>query len=155
MEDHATSLLQGELQQGKQHAADLLRNIKPANYARSAEIVPRSPWVNEPDCLNCHVDFQLPQSDITFNQWTEGEDQLYRNRSDETGKLRCAACHGSPHALYPADNPYNGNRDTLQPLQYQGEPYPIGSNRNCKVCHTVEMEEEIHHGNMLRLFRNQ
>jgi mono/diheme cytochrome c family protein len=155
MEDHATSLLQGELQQGKQHAADLLRNIKPANYANSAEIVPRSPWVNEPDCLNCHVDFQLPQIDSTFNQWTEGEDHLYRNRSDETGKLRCAACHGSPHAVYPADNPYNGNRDTLQPLQYQGEPYPIGSNRNCKVCHTVEMEDETHHGNMLRLFRNQ
>ena len=155
MENHAISLLQGELKQGKQHAADLLQNIRPAGFTSNEEITPRSPWVNEPDCLNCHEDFQLPQNDTTFNQWTNGEDQLYRNRSDETGKLRCAACHGSPHALYPADNPYNGNRDTLQPLQYQGEPYPIGSNRNCKVCHTVDMEEEVHHGNMLRLFRNQ
>ncbi|MHB8790792.1 MAG: multiheme c-type cytochrome [Desulfobulbaceae bacterium] len=155
MENHAISLLQGELQLGKQHAADLLRNINPAGFADKTEIAPRSPWVNEPDCLNCHKDFQLPQDDTTFNQWTVGEDQLYRNRSDETGKLRCAACHGSPHALYPAVNPYNTNRDILQPLQYQGEPYPIGSNRNCKVCHTVDMEDEVHHGNMLRLFRNQ
>jgi hypothetical protein len=155
MENHAISLLQGELQLGKQHAAELLHNISPAGFADKTEIAPRTPWVNQPDCLNCHTDFQLPQDDTTFNQWTAGEDQLYRNRSDETGKLRCAACHGSPHALYPAVNPYNTNRDTLQPLQYQGEPYPIGSNRNCRVCHTVDMEDEVHHGNMLRLFRNQ
>jgi hypothetical protein len=155
MENHAISLLQGELKQGKQHAADLMRQIRPAGFKSSEEIAPRSPWVNEPDCLNCHADFQLPQSDTTFNQWTEGKEQLYRNRSDETGKIRCAACHGSPHAVYPADNPYYGNRDSLQPLQYQGDPYPIGSNRNCKVCHTVDMEDEMHHGNMLRLFRNE
>ena len=75
--------------------------------------------------------------------------------TDESGRLRCAACHGSPHAIYPAENPYNGNRDVLQPLQYQGEPYPIGSNSNCKVCHTIDMDEEMHHPNMLREFRNQ
>ena len=155
MENHAISLLQGELQQGKQHAAELMNNIRPAGFTSRKEVQPRRPWINEPDCLNCHVDFQLPQNDTSFNQWTAGEEQLYRNRHDETGKIRCAACHGSPHALYPAVNPYNGNRDTLQPLQYQGEPYPIGSNRNCKVCHTVDMDEEVHHGNMLRLFRNQ
>jgi len=155
MEDHAISLLKGELAQGKTRAEALLDKIKPFNFARAEEIAPRTPWVNEPDCLNCHVDFQVPETDTTFNQWTDAEGHLFRNRTDESGRLRCAACHGSPHAIYPAANPYNGNRDVLQPLQYQGEPYPIGSNRNCKVCHTIDMDEEMHHKNMLREFRNQ
>jgi hypothetical protein len=30
----------------------------------------------------------------------------------------------------------------------------MGSNKNCKVCHTVDMDEEIHHPNMLTMFRN-
>ncbi len=155
IEDHAISLLNSELNNGKARAAELLKNIRSSRFTSSEDIVPRQPWINEPDCLNCHVDFQVPEDDTTFNQWTSGEENLYRNRTDESGRLRCAACHGSPHAIYPAENPYNSNRDALQPLQYQDEPYPIGSNMNCKVCHTIDMEEEMHHENMLREFRNQ
>ncbi|GAB4333965.1 MAG: hypothetical protein Kow0089_02940 [Desulfobulbaceae bacterium] len=155
LEDHAISLLKGELAKGRKRAAVLLAKLKPAGFASADEITPRAPWVNEPDCLNCHVDFQQPEEDTTFNQWTSGEEELFRNRTDESGRLRCAACHGSPHAVYPAVNPYNENRDVLQPLQYQGEPYPIGSNRMCKVCHTIDMDEEMHHPNMLRPFRNE
>ena len=155
IEDHAISLLKAELANGKDRAAVLLSKIRPANFDSADEIIPRKPWVNEPDCLNCHEDFQVPEVDTTFNQWTDGEESLFRNRTDESGRLRCAACHGSPHAIYPALNPYNGNRDVLQPLQYQNEPYPIGSNMNCKVCHTIDMEEEMHHPNKLREFRNQ
>lgn len=155
IEDHAISLLKSELEDGKERAAVILSKIKPAAFASVEEIVPRKPWVNEPDCLNCHEGFQAPEKDTTFNQWTEGAGGLFRNRTDESGRLRCAACHGSPHAIYPAENPYNGNRDVLQPLQYQNEPYPIGSNKNCKICHTIDMEEEMHHPNMLREFRNQ
>lgn len=155
IEDHAISLLKGELENGKSHAADLLKNLKPANFASVQDIQPRQPWVNEPDCLNCHVEFAPPEEDTTFNTWTAGEEDLFRNRTDESGRLRCAACHGSTHALYPALNAYNGTLDTLQPLQYQKEPYPIGSNMQCKVCHTVDMDEEMHHPNMLREFRNK
>jgi len=155
IEDHAISLLKAELENGKSRAAVLLKNIRPANFASIDEIVPRKPWINEPDCLNCHVDFQVPEKDTTFNQWTDGGENLYRNRTDASGRLRCAACHNSPHSIYPAENPYNSNRDALQPLQYQNQPYPIGSNFNCKVCHTIDMDEEMHHGNMLREFRNQ
>jgi hypothetical protein len=155
IEDHAISLLKAERAIGKDRAAVLLGKIKPATFDSVDEIVPRKPWVNEPDCLNCHEDFQAPEVDTTFNQWTDDEEGLFRNRTDESGRLRCAACHGSPHAIYPAENPYNKNRDVLQPLQYQNEPYPIGSNGNCKVCHTIDMEEEMHHPNMLREFRNQ
>lgn len=155
IEDMAISLLHGELENGKQHAADLLHNIRPANFTAIDDIAPRMPWVNLPDCLNCHVDYEAPEDDTTFNQWTAGAENLYRNRTDESGRLHCAACHGSPHAVYPAVNPYNGNRDLLQPLQYQDNPYPIGANLNCGVCHTIDMEDEMHHGNMLRMFRNQ
>jgi len=40
-------------------------------------------------------------------------------------------------------------------MQYQNMPLPMGANRNCKVCHTVDMEDEMHHPNMLREFRNE
>lgn len=153
--DHAISLLKEELENGKTHAADLMAGIKPADFDSIDAIQPRKPWVNEPDCLNCHVDFQAPENDTTFNQWTQGEEDLFRNRTDESGRIRCAACHGSPHSIYPAMNPYNQSRDIMQPLQYQKNPYPIGSNLNCKVCHTIDMEDEMHHANMLRPFRNQ
>ena len=78
---------------------------------------------------------------------------LFRMRSDDTG-IMCAACHGAPHALFPAQNPYGADRDVIAPRQYQRSPYPMGSNKNCKVCHFIDMEEEIHHPNMLTTFRN-
>lgn len=155
IEDHAISLLRAELASGKERAGVLLAKIKPANYDSADEIFPRRPWVNEPDCLYCHEEFQVPENDTTFNQWTAGEEDLFRNRTDESGRLRCPACHGSPHAIYPAVNDYSETRDVMQPMQYQNEPYPIGSNMNCKVCHTIDMEEEMHHPNMLHEFRNQ
>jgi hypothetical protein len=39
-------------------------------------------------------------------------------------------------------------------MQYQKNPYPIGANKNCRVCHTVDMEDEMHHPNSLRMVRN-
>ncbi|MDX9818178.1 MAG: hypothetical protein RBT16_04645, partial [Desulfococcus multivorans] len=77
----------------------------------------------------------------------------YRMRTGGAG-LMCAACHGSPHALYPADNPFGNDRDNIPPVQYQGMPYPMGANRNCKVCHMRDMNEEVHHPNSLGMFRN-
>lgn len=32
--------------------------------------------------------------------------------------LCCSTCHGSPHALYPAQNPYGKGHDVIQPCQY-------------------------------------
>ena len=155
MADHALALLKPEQEQGKKRADILIGRLQPTAVANLADIKGRKPWVNEPDCLNCHQDFQPPEEDTTFNQWTTGEEELFRNRTDESGRLRCAGCHNSAHSIYPAVNPYNENIDVLQPVQYQGEPFPIGSNRGCTVCHTIEMEEEMHHPNMLREFRNQ
>jgi hypothetical protein len=154
--DHAISLLKAEQASGKaERATVLMEHLQPEMVAAAQEISPRKPWINEPDCLNCHEDFQPPEDDTTFNQWTENEEALFRNRADESGQLPCSACHNSAHALYPAVNPYGENLDNRQPLQYQKTPFPIGSNMGCMVCHTVEMEEEMHHSNMLREFRNQ
>ena len=117
---------------------------------------PRKPWINQPDCLHCHLEYQPPDTDtLAMNAWTEGEPALYCNRTDETGRLFCAACHSSAHAVHPAVNPYGSHLDALQPLQYQLNRLPLGSNRNCALCHTVEMEDEMHHNNSLRDFRNE
>ncbi len=154
LEDHALSLLKAEQVKGKKGAQRLMNNLQPQEVTTITEIEPRTPWVNQPDCLNCHVDFEAPDSESAFNTWTENLAGLFRNRTDESGQLFCSACHSSPHSLYPAKNPYGEELDNIQPLQYQQEPLPMGSNRNCAICHTVEMEDEMHHPNMLREFRN-
>ncbi|MCA1905550.1 MAG: cytochrome ubiquinol oxidase subunit I [Desulfarculus sp.] len=154
LEDHALGLLKGEQAAGKPQAAALMRHLQPRSVASLAEVNPRAPWVNQPDCLNCHRDFAAPEAGASgFNRWTKGAEELYRVRGDEAG-VKCAACHGSPHALYPAKNPYGRDRDVVQPRQYQGNALPLGANQNCKVCHTVEMDSEMHHPNSLRMVRS-
>ncbi|PIE59178.1 MAG: hypothetical protein CSA32_05365 [Desulfobulbus propionicus] len=46
------------------------------------------------------------------------------------------------------------NRPIRRPLQYQQNTLPIGSNLDSTVCHTVEMEDKMHHPNILTTFRN-
>ncbi|MCP4665940.1 MAG: cytochrome C, partial [Deltaproteobacteria bacterium] len=151
LEDHALSLLMHEQKAGKPGAARLMRHLRPRMVDDKEKIKPRIPWVNEPDCLHCHRDFMAPDQDASaFNQWTEGLEDLYRMRTDEAGIL-CQACHGNTHALYPARNPYGKDRDNIQPKQYQKNPYPIGADGNCRVCHTIDMEDEMHHPNSLRM----
>lgn len=152
MQEHGLSLLRAE--ETKTAARRMMTHLKPDQVVSAAEINPRLPWINEPDCLNCHADFDQPDTDASaFNMWTEGFDELYRNRTGEVG-IRCSACHGSTHAIYPADNPYNTNRDNMQPVQYAGQPTPIGSNFRCDTCHMDEMEDAVHHENMEHMFRN-
>ncbi|MEZ4525632.1 MAG: cytochrome ubiquinol oxidase subunit I [Desulfobacterales bacterium] len=153
LEDHSLALLKAEKNAGKNCADALMKNLNPRAISSAAEILPRKPWIQQPDCLNCHVNFQAPEVMETFNLWTDSEKDLYRMRSDEAG-VKCAACHGMTHALYPADNPFGKDRDNLVPLQYQNLPYPTGANKNCKVCHRKDMEEEMHHPNSLGMFRN-
>ncbi|WP_028585911.1 cytochrome ubiquinol oxidase subunit I [Desulfogranum mediterraneum] len=155
LEDHALGLLKAEALEGKARAAALAKGLAPQTVENPDEIVARQPWVNQPDCLNCHQEFEQPETDTSFNQWTAAEDQLYRNRSDESSALFCQACHAAAHGEYPAANDYGQLVHNLQPLQYQGNTLPLGSELNCALCHTVAMEDEMHHPNMLREFRNQ
>ena len=153
LEDHALSLLKAEKTAGKAGAEKLMKYLVPTRVDFVSGVKPRTPWINEPDCLNCHIDFNEPETDETFNVWTESVDELYRSSMDDAGVM-CQACHGSTHALYPAVNVDGKERYNIQPMQYQGTPYPIGSNKNCKVCHIIDMDEEIHHPNTLTMFRN-
>lgn len=150
MEDHTLSLLKKEKEAGKKGADRLMKNLKARNVASVDDITPRTPWLNEPDCLNCHVDYEMGETDDAFNTWTGGPEELYRLRHDEMDALMCQACHGSTHAVYPAtNNKYGQDRDSIQPLQYQGNDRPIGN--DCMVCHTVQPEDEAHHPNSLRM----
>ncbi|SHN52326.1 hypothetical protein [Desulfovibrio litoralis] len=76
------------------------------------------------------------------------------------GIVRCSACHGSPHAIYPMMTvnkvvAVNGTpayhsieqntRANSIPLQYQNLAKPLGAKNNCAVCHNSEMEMSAHH----------
>jgi hypothetical protein len=154
MAEHAISLLRAE--EGKKSTARLIKNLSPEQVSSAKDVNPRAPWLNEPDCLTCHVDYEQPGNNPSaFNVWTSGPEELYRIRFGEEGSIRCEACHGSTHALYPAVNGISVNRDNIQPIQYSNMPYPIGSNFSCEVCHKMKMEDSIHHWNMERDVRNE
>jgi hypothetical protein len=96
----------------------------------------RVPWVTEPKCVTCHTGVQEVDTGAA----------LYRNASGHDG-IRCPACHGSPHAMYPS----RVASDNYQPLQYQAKAMTIGS---CGVCHESSRGEgaggefnETHGGN--------
>ncbi len=152
MDEHGLALLKGQIDNPSSER--MMKHLETTHVASVDEVNPRAPWLNQPDCMNCHEDYEQPVEGVNaFNTWTEGGADLYRMRTDNVG-IRCEACHGAPHALYAAINPFEAKRDVLQPLQYSGEPYPIGSNMKCAICHMQEMEFPIHHENMLRPVRN-
>jgi hypothetical protein len=152
LSDHAASLLKNQLQ--NRSAEKLLKNLKTVSVASISDVAARTPWIQEPDCKSCHVDFRKPLQKASFNKWNDAFSQLYRMRTDEMG-LRCIGCHNSTHSEYPSSNIYNVNRDNTQPMQYSGKPLPIGSEASCKVCHKQDMKLSEHHPNMVRSFRNQ
>ncbi|WP_031480563.1 cytochrome ubiquinol oxidase subunit I [Maridesulfovibrio frigidus] len=141
MENHALALLKSE--KDKPVAKKLMSLIMPVDID-VAEINPRTPWVQEPDCLTCHVDFAGPDTDSAFNVWNEDKSELFRNRKDEMDAVMCAACHNAPHAIFPAVD----ERDNIRALQYMGESKPIGSGGTCTVCHEDNMEYPAHHPGM-------
>ena len=150
--DHALSLLRHE--EAKPAAAHLISALTPKSVASVDDVNPRIPWAQEADCITCHQDFDKPADGArAFNKWNKEFAELFRQRHDESGMIRCIACHGATHAIYPATNPYSPILDNIQPMQYQGEPYAIGANQNCQVCHTAKMDEPIHHENMERSAR--
>ncbi len=147
MENHAIALLKAEQTDNKDVGEEMGR-ITPRDMELE-EITPRRPWEQEPDCLTCHEDFGAPESDTAFNQWTPDAASLYGERTDETGTVMCAACHGSPHASYPAlENPVSPLLDNIQPVQYTGEAQVMGANGSCKACHIEAMEDPAHHSGM-------
>ena len=78
----------------------------------------REPWLEEPRCADCHA---FP--------YQENANTLYRNSRGGHHNIMCAACHGSPHAIYPSVEPL----DNKQSIWLQGTAGPINS---CGVCHS-------------------
>ena len=78
----------------------------------------RQPWLEEPRCADCHA---FP--------YQENPGTLYRNSRGGHSAVMCAACHGSPHAIYPSVEPL----DNKQSIWLQGAAGPINT---CGVCHT-------------------
>ncbi|MFH2124282.1 MAG: cytochrome ubiquinol oxidase subunit I [Pseudomonadota bacterium] len=153
--DHAMSLLKEKGQAQNPGSIKLLAILADKGEVAQETIKGRMPWSMQPDCLTCHVGFQPPETGSAFNAWSADTKGLYVHRYGEEGTLLCTSCHGSQHSLYPADNAYSKEIGNLQPLQYQNSPYPLGADRGCAVCHTVEMEEEMHHPGSLGRFRNR
>jgi cytochrome bd-type quinol oxidase subunit 1 len=139
---------------GEQHKPPAVRLMNALQVDHKDSLAPRIAWFGQGDCLNCHKDFQQPSGDFAGpGVWTKSREELYRMRTDEAG-VRCPACHGSTHAMYPARNPFNRDRDNIQPLQYSGSRAPIGTNKTCALCHRQPMRDAIHHPNMDRAMRN-
>ena len=101
----------------------------------------RVPWMNLPTCESCHTNTLTPATaghiDEPNMHLTSGGSALYRNRTGHAG-IYCAACHGSPHALYASSS----ERDNAQSISLQGEAGPI---KNCTVCHTTRPAEPFWH----------
>jgi hypothetical protein len=108
----------------------------------------RRPWVDMPKCQSCHSGDVLnhlgpeligqlaydpadPASTpllATNQRFAENPDTLYRF-SGTHGGMACEACHGSPHAEWPARIASN---DNLTATQIQGHPGEIAE---CNACH--------------------
>jgi hypothetical protein len=63
LDDHAVSLLKGELNLGKSRAGRLMKHLKPGKADSIEQVNPRKPWINEPDCLSCHIRFDISKSE--------------------------------------------------------------------------------------------
>ncbi len=74
LEDHALSLLVAEKEKGKPGAERLIKHLKPRAVDTMDEVVGRMPWLQEPDCLACHEDFERPDpaTASAVYQWVEG-----------------------------------------------------------------------------------
>ncbi len=147
MEDHALALLKAEQKLGKKNAAKFMAPLKPRGAVALEQIEPRTPWTQEPDCTGCHDFVSKPSSQTAsaFNKWAAGADDLFAKRLDNSGMLRCPACHGAQHAVYPARNPYERDRDNMIPMQYQNHARALGAAGKCVSCHGEPMDGSVHH----------
>lgn len=149
LEEHATGLLNAQMENPSSRR--LVKNLT----TTVPEVKPRTPWIQEPQCMACHRTFKQPaRGSSGVNSWNEAFSQLYRIGTDNAG-VRCSACHNSPHSEYPAFNEFGKHRDNTQPMQYANTSLPIGADFSCKVCHKKEMNHSVHHPNMVRPFRNR
>ncbi|WP_148207096.1 hypothetical protein [Heliomicrobium modesticaldum] len=146
--EHAASVLMK--QKDLPAAQKSLERLKPYLPEGFTEAKPRENWINQPDCLSCHTKDHTKAStkSSSYNQWITEKSHLYRFEKADKGDMMCAACHGSPHVVYPASEALGYSEINYQPKTYQGFAGPIGANGNCTVCHLSEpADKHYHHKN--------
>ena len=116
----------------------------------------RTGWLDEPKCQQCHTGTAISNNgSIRYTSVFEPSGQprvavnqtfatnantpstgksLYRASSGHGG-MKCAACHGSPHAEYPA-----GPNDNVQSIATQGHE---GVLSECVKCHAVSPSRSL------------
>lgn len=90
----------------------------------------RRPWIDEPTCASCH---QAEHPTWEF----EEPGKLYQDSRGHQNIL-CASCHGSPHAITPA----NTAADNVQAMTAQGHAGRIDT---CIVCHSSAPDDPFPH----------
>lgn len=123
----------------------------------AADFAHRRPWLDLPRCQACHTGDALDHLEgaglvtspdgirlrqawrtgdpaasailATNRRFAENADTLYRNSTGHGG-MACWACHGSPHAEWPNEDP-NAN-DNVAATQLQGH---AGTIVECATCH--------------------
>lgn len=121
----------------------------------------RRPWKDLPECQSCHIGDALksptltgaiPSADgirlqLAFNpadasaspykssssRFAENSKTLFRF-SKGHGGVACESCHGSTHAIWPADPSLNPN-DNLAAKKLQGH---VGTIMECSTCHKLD-----------------
>jgi hypothetical protein len=88
----------------------------------------RTPWQTGPRCDNCHN-----RPGFAFEQ----PGTLYKVSKGHNG-VKCAACHGSPHAITPTVTA----PDNVQAITLQGHAGTINS---CTVCHSRQPDDGFNH----------
>ncbi len=101
-------------------------------------------WLQEPNCQACHHDGKEEHSaiDPRTNTLRHSIDTRFATNPDTPakgfslyrfskghGNLQCEACHGSPHAIYPAHK-----ADNKMSIGIQGH---AGTVAECTACHTT------------------
>jgi len=145
MEDHALGLLLAEREGKEGPALRLMRHLSPRGVADVSLIRPRVPFLNEPDCLACHREFEHPEKGAAaFNRWAEGPGNLYRERTGEGG-VRCQACPGAPMPSIPPGIPMETTGTTSLPASIRkhlsrsgqgetaGSAIPLIWKRSCTI----------------------
>jgi len=106
----------------------------------------RKGWLDEPYCQACHqngkryntavTDMQtgtlraaLDKRFATNDNTPVSGASLYRFSTGH-GKMKCSACHGSTHAIYPSSH----TEDNLQSIAVQGHE---GTIAECTACHST------------------
>ncbi len=117
----------------------------------------REPWTDLPKCQSCHTgdyvqnigggyprllahdphDVAATPYEAPNSRFAENPRTLYRN-SKGHGGLACIACHGSPHAEWPATDPLAN--DNLTSNQLQGHSGVI---MECSTCHDSSLANTL------------